>query len=138
MTQLHFRDLRRRVDRLEDRYLPPRPITVVFEFLDEDGNAEVFESFVVGDPASESGLGKSRGSRDDQSGEPTEGQDGPHRARAASSCMSHFSPNLTSTTGYYFNRRYSRPPKPVCLVPAAAKARNCSAPTARTAVSIPT
>ena len=54
MTQLHFRDLRRRVDRLEDRYLPPRPITVVFEFLDEDGNAEVFESFVVGDPASES------------------------------------------------------------------------------------
>ena len=30
MTQLHFRDLRRRVDRLEERYLPPRPITVVF------------------------------------------------------------------------------------------------------------
>ena len=42
MTQLHFRDL------------PPRPITVVFEFLDEDGNAEVFDSFVVGDPASKS------------------------------------------------------------------------------------
>ena len=34
ITELHFRDLRRRVDRLEDRYLPPRPIRVIFEFLD--------------------------------------------------------------------------------------------------------
>ena len=54
MTQLHFRDLRRRVDRLEKRYLPPRPISVVFEFVDEAGNVEVFDSFVVGKPARES------------------------------------------------------------------------------------
>ena len=54
MTQLHFRDLRRRVDRLEERYLPPQAITVVFEFVDEAGNVEVFDSFVVGEPARES------------------------------------------------------------------------------------
>ena len=54
MTQLHFRDLRRRVDRLEKRYLPPQPISVVFEFVDEAGNVEVFDSFVVGEPARES------------------------------------------------------------------------------------
>ncbi len=53
MTQLHFRDLRRRVNRLEDRYLPPQPIRFIFEFLDEDGNVELFESFVVGDPTFE-------------------------------------------------------------------------------------
>ena len=54
MTKLHFRDLRRRVDRLEDRYLPVRPIRVVFEFVDKDGNIELFDSFVVGEPAHES------------------------------------------------------------------------------------
>ena len=53
MTKLHFRDLRRRVDRLEDRYLPPRPMRVDFEFVDEDGNIELFDSFVVGDRTSE-------------------------------------------------------------------------------------
>ena len=53
MTQLHFRDLRRRVERLEDRYLPPPPIRFIFEFLDEDGNPELIDSFVVGDPTFE-------------------------------------------------------------------------------------
>ena len=54
MTKLHLRDLRRRVDRLEDRHLPPRPMRVVFEFIDEDGNVELWDSFVVGGPAGES------------------------------------------------------------------------------------
>ncbi len=53
MTQLHFRDLRRRVDRLEDRYLPPRLMRVDFEFVDEEGNVELLDSFVVGGRASE-------------------------------------------------------------------------------------
>ncbi len=53
MIRLHFRDLRRLVDRLEDRYPPPRPMRVDFEFVDKDGNVEVFDSFVVGDRTSE-------------------------------------------------------------------------------------
>ena len=54
MTRRHFRDLRRRVERLEERYLPPRPIRVVFELLDEAGNLESSETLVVGDPTFES------------------------------------------------------------------------------------
>ena len=54
MTKLHLRDLRRRVDRLEDRYLPPRPMRVDFEFVDKDGNVELWDSFVVGEGARES------------------------------------------------------------------------------------
>ena len=46
--------LRGPVGRLEDRGLPPRPIRVVFEFLDEAGHPEWTESFVVGGPAFES------------------------------------------------------------------------------------
>ena len=48
MTRLYFRDLRRRLDRLEHRYPPPRPMRVDFEYIDDDGKVEVWDSFVVG------------------------------------------------------------------------------------------
>ena len=54
MTRLHFRDLRCRVERLEGRHLPPRPMRVDFEFVDKDGNVETWDSFTVGGPAEES------------------------------------------------------------------------------------